>query len=509
MAKPNVVLILADDLGYGDLSCFNESSKLHTQRLDQLAAEGMRCTDAHASSALCTPSRYGLMTGRYNWRSQLKAVVLMGMHRHLIEDGRTTLGTLFKGAGYNTACIGKWHLGLDWALEEGADPKLTEIGPPPPGGPAARATEGGEYTPIRYDLPLADGPHTHGFDYSWVTPGSLDIPPYVYVENGMVSQRPDRKTGIPDYWQRAMGPNVEKEVKFSKWPMGDTGANYETMDVVPDTARRVLDKLDEFCADDKPFFLYYPIHAPHVPCVPTPEFAGKSAIGPYGDMVLMVDSIVGRICDKLAEHGKDQDTIVIFTSDNGSEMRFAEEGHISNYIFRGLKSDIWDGGHRIPFIVRWPGHVAPGSVCAQTTCLTDLMATFADVLGVKLADDEGEDSVSNLPLWQEQDAPIREATVHSSGGGMFGIRKGKWKLEMCPDAGRPGPAHAEPGQPPIQLYDMEADPSETTNVWDRHPDVVAELTELLTQYVFSGRSTPGAPQKNTGPERWPQINWLN
>ena len=153
--------------------------------------------------------------------------------------------------------------------------------------------------------------------------------------------------------------------------------------------------------------------------------------------------------------------------------------------------------------------MAPGSVCAQTTCLTDLMATFADVLGVKLADDEGEDSVSNLPLWQGQDAPIREATVHSSGGGMFGIRKGNWKLEMCPDAGRPGPAHAEPGQPPIQLNDMEADPSETTNVWDRHPDVVAELTELLTQYVFSGRSTPGAPQKNTGPERWPQINWLN
>lgn len=513
---------MADDLGYGDLSCFNENSKLNTENLDRLAAEGMRCTDAHASSALCTPSRYGLMTGRYNWRSQMKAGVLMGFQQHLIEPGRMTLGTLFKSQGYRTACIGKWHLGLDWVLPEGADPAPTKIagmhpahGKPngPGNAPGTKMPDGPrgpmmQNVDVLYDQPITDGPHTRGFDYSWVTPGSLDISPYVFVENGKVTAPPNRQTGS----KRSVlggGPGRSLEDRLNLWPLGDTGADYETMNVVPDSAARVLAILDDFCGSEDPFFLYYPMHAPHVPCVPTPEFAGKSSLNAYGDMVLMIDSIVGSIYEKLKSCGKLDNTIFIFTSDNGSEMCFAEQGHISSYIYRGVKGDIWDGGHRIPFIVRWPETIQAGSVCGETVCLCDMMATFAEILGISLADDEGEDSLSNLPLWRGGQEPVREATVHTSGNGFFAIRKGKWKLEMCPDGGGMGmPGSREDDLPPIQLYDMEADVGETTNVYAEHPQVIDELTALLTEYIFSGRSTPGAAQKNTGPERWEQINWM-
>lgn len=509
MKRPNVVLIMADDLGIGDLSCFNENSKLHTEHLDHLAAEGMRCTDAHASSALCTPSRYGLMTGRYNWRSELKAGVLMGYQQHLIEDGRTTLGTMFQSAGYRTACIGKWHLGLGWVLPEGVDPAPTQIGGMRPGGPGGPGPKGSmmQKVDVRYDQVLTDGPHTRGFDYSWVTPGSLDIAPYVFIENGKVTKAPDRQSGHSDF---SLAGQRTLEDRLAKWPVGETGADYETMAVVPDSAARVLAVLEDFCSGEAPFFLYYPMHAPHIPCVPTPEFAGKSGLNAYGDMVLMIDSIVGDVYKTLKAHEKLEDTIFIFTSDNGSEMCFAEQGHISSYIYRGLKGDIWDGGHRIPFIVRWPGEIQEGSVCNETVCLCDLMATFAEILGIFLPDDAGEDSISNLPLWHGSKAPVREATVHSSGNGMFAIRKGKWKLEMCPGGGGMGLSGPEAsGLPPIQLYDMETDVGETTNVYAEHPQVVEELTALLTDYVFSGRSTPGASQKNTGPERWDQINWLD
>lgn len=502
MKKPNVVLVFADDLGYGDLSCFNQNSRIHTYNIDRLAEESMRCVDAHASSALCTPSRYGLMTGRYNWRSKLKHSVISGDKKHLIEDGRLTLGLMFKSAGYNTACIGKWHLGLDWTLKEGADRKLTEVD----------VFNFGKHVDIDYAGNVENGPPAFGFDYSFVTPGSLDIPPYVFVENGRVSAMPDRCTGIDDFMQviRSGGQEAE-EVRLTKWPRGETGADYDMMQVVPETADRILQVIDEYSSRKEPFFVYYPIHAPHTPCLPTPEFAGKSGIGPYGDMVLMIDDIVGRIIEKLQEKGVYDNTVFIFTSDNGSCQNFPEEGHSSNYMYRGMKSDIWDGGHRIPFIVRYPELIEKGTKCRQTVCLTDIMATFAELLGIELKDNEGEDSVSNLSLWKGDDSPVRNATVHSSGKGNFAIRKGKWKLIMCAGSGgwSPDPV-PEKGQklPPVQLYDMENDTGEKNNVWNLYPGVVEELTEELTEYVFSGRSTPGVKQKNTGPERWEQINWL-
>lgn len=496
--KPNVILMFADDLGIGDLSCFNPDSKLHTENLDRLAAQGLRCTDAHATSALCTPSRYGLMTGRYNWRSRLKQVVIMGYTRHLIEDGRATLGTLFRSAGYRTAVVGKWHLGIDWAIK-GDDSAFM------PGIPLDQV---GGVPEVDYSQPVKNGPNEFGFDYSYVTPGSLDIAPYAFLENGMVTQPPTGYSGNPDFYSAGARGVVSdpEDTRMYTWPGGAISADYVHENVVPDSADRVLGLIDEYAGGEQPFFLYYPIHAPHLPCLPTPEFKGKSAIGPYGDMVLMIDSIVGRIMDKLDALGIADDTIFIFTSDNGSENSYPQQGHEPSHIYRGHKSDIYDGGHRIPYIVRWPGRIQAGSTADQTVCLCDTYATFAQILNQPIADNEAEDSFSLLPVWEGSTEPVRGYTIHSSGAGFFAIRCGKWKLEMCQGAG--GFGRPDPNEPKVQLYDMEADVGETVNVAEENPDVVERLTAILTACVKNGRSTSGAPQKNTGPEWWKQLNWM-
>ncbi len=504
MKNPNVILVLADDLGIGDLSCYNPNSKLKTENIDSLAESGLRCTDAHASSALCTPSRYGLMTGRYNWRSRLKSHVLGGCSSHLIEDGRMTLGSFFKDRGYNTACVGKWHLGLDWELKaQGETYGLSEE-------ELINKKVQKELLYIDYNKPVQNGPKQFGFDYCFITPGSLDIPPYVYIENDMVSRHPTEISGTTAFWP-AKNTGTGKAIPYmSHWPNGPMAPDFKHGKVVPQSATKVLELIENYSEGSKPFFIYYPLHAPHVPCLPTPEFEGKSCLGPYGDMVLMIDDIVGRIVNKLSEKGNLDDTIIIFTSDNGSEHEFPAESHRSNYIYRGFKSDIWDGGHRIPYIIRYPSVIASGSVCRQTVCLTDLLATLAELFDTPLKDTEGEDSISNLSLWKGENSPVRTATVHHSGGGMFAIRQGKWKLELCPDGGgfsRPGAAKADK-LPKIQLYDMDSDESEVNNLSDAYPQLVTELTKQLTAYVLNGRSTPGEPQKNTGPEWWPQLNWL-
>jgi arylsulfatase A-like enzyme len=504
LKKPNVILILADDMGIGDLSCYNPDSKLKTENIDRLAESGLICTDAHASSALCTPSRYGLMTGRYNWRSRLKARVLGGHSSHLIENGRLTLGSFFKREGYSTACVGKWHLGLDWETKDRCDTfglseeLLEELKVYP------------EPLYLDFGKPVKNGPNQFGFDYYYVTPGSLDIAPYIYVENDYITQRPTEITGTTEFWP-SKNTGTGKDIPYmSHWPNGPIAPDFDHRTVVPESAEKVLGLIDEYSEKDNPFFIYYPLHAPHVPCLPTPEFEGKSSLGPYGDMVLMIDHIVGQIVGKLGEKGSLDDTMIIFASDNGSEHEFPEEGHMSNYIYRGFKSDIWDGGHRIPYIIRYPAVISGGSVCKQVVCLTDILATFSDLFEHPLTDGEGEDSISNLSLWKGDDAPVRTATVHHSGGGMFAIRTGKWKLEFCSDGGgfpRPGVVRDE-SLPQIQLYNMENDVRETKNLFNEYPQVVSELTKQLTDYVLNGRSTPGKPQKNTGPEWWPELNWL-
>lgn len=476
--KPNIIYILADDMGYGDLSCLNENSKLNTKNLDQMAAEGMAFTDAHSSSAVCTPSRYSILTGRYNWRSRLKKHVMYGYDEHLIEDDRMTVASLLQEHGYHTACIGKWHLGMDWAKDE-------------------QGMDGIDFT-----KPIQKGPTEFGFDYYYGISASLDMPPYVYIENDRVTQIPDRITS-----------NEGKQF----WREGPTAPDFKHEEVLPRLTDKVLEKIDAY--GDDPFFIYFPLPAPHTPILPTEEFLGKSGTNEYGDFVLMCDDVVGKIMKKLEERNLADNTIVIFTSDNGCSpmARFdelAQVGHNPNYVFRGHKADIYEGGHRIPLLVRWPERIQAGSISDEPVCLVDFMATMADIVNAKLSDDAAEDSISNLPIWlnQQLDQPLREATVHHSFDGSFSIRKGNWKLEMCPGSGGwsdPKPGEEPEDAPPFQLYDLSQDIGERNNVYDAYPEVVAELRELLTQYILSGRSTPGTPQENT---KGPELNtpaWLN
>ncbi|MCS7463939.1 arylsulfatase [Paenibacillus doosanensis] len=477
--KPNIVYILADDMGYGDVSCLNEHSKLHTAHLDGMAAAGMRFTDGHSSSAVCTPSRYSILTGRYNWRSSLKQGVMNGYSKPLIEEGRMTVASLLKEAGYRTACIGKWHLGLDWA------------------------PSGGQPSDVDYEQPVRNGPNAYGFDYYYGISASLDMPPYVYIENDRVTAAPDRITRAVD--------------DTAWWREGPTGADFCHEEVLPRCTEKVLETIDRL--RDEPFFIYYPLPAPHTPIMPTKEFLGKSGTNRYGDFVLMCDDVVGQILQKLEACGLTRNTIVLFTSDNGCSPKadygaLAEFGHNPSYIFRGQKADIYEGGHRVPLLVQWPERIAAGSVSQEPVCLTDLMATVAEIVGVRLPEDAAEDSVSNLPVWlgREGDGPLREAIVHHSINGSFSIRKGDWKLELCPGSGGwsdPRPGQEPEGSPAVQLYDLSRDIGERVNVQHEYPEIVEELTSLLRAYVQQGRSTPGPVQGNAGGAQWERtLEWM-
>jgi arylsulfatase A-like enzyme len=300
---------------------------------------------------------------------------------------------------------------------------------------------------------------------------------------------------------------------------GVIGDDFRPEEVLPTITSKVERLIDDYAESDNPFFIYFPLPAPHTPILPTEEFQGKSGTNEYGDFCLQVDDTVGRVMAALEKNGLSENTIVVFTADNGcSPMadfdELAEAGHNPSYVFRGHKADIFEGGHRIPFVIRWPEAIAARSESDQTFCLTDLTATMAEITGYDLPDTAAEDSVSNLSIWDgSATGPVREATVHHSINGSFSIRKGKWKLEMCPGSGGwsfPRPRHPEEleGLPPIQLYNLSQDIGEKRNVQDQHPDVVEELKALLTRYVKDGRSTPGAPQPNTGSKHWPQLHWL-
>jgi len=457
--RPNIVYLLADDLGYGDLSCLNKDSKIATPNMDRLASQGMIFTDAHSGSAVCTPTRYGILTGRYAWRTRLQQGVLDGYSPALIDPKRLTVASMLRRQGYHTACIGKWHLGFQWA---------------------------GTKENVDYARPIRNGPTDAGFDTYYGISASLDMPPYVWIEN-------DRAVGIPTAtktWIRT----------------GPAHPDFEAVDVLPTITRKSIDYLDQRAKETRPFFLYVPLNAPHTPIVPSPEFAGKSGLGAYGDFVLQVDAAVGEILKTLDRNGQAGNTLVILTSDNGCSPSagypaLAKLGHNPSHTFRGTKADIFEGGHRIPFLVRWPGKIRAGSRCDDTICLTDLMATCAAFLDVALPDDAGEDSVNLLPaFFGTSTGPLREATVHHSINGSFAIRQWNWKLELCADSGgwsEPRPGKADVTKlPAVQLYDLALDGGERKNVQADHPEVVERLSRLLQQYVDRGRSTPGAPQKN-------------
>ncbi len=450
--KPNIVYILADDMGYGDVSALNNKSKITTPNIDRMADDGIIFIDAHASAAVCTPSRYSILTGRYPWRTTMKKGVLHGYSQHLIEPTRLTVASFLKNNGYNTASVGKWHLGLDWNLKEGD-------------------TANKDFSNVDFTKPFTNGPTTVGFDYFFGIAASLDMPPYVYLENNRVVDVPTeifQKQGII-----REGPKSKK---------------FEFKNVLKDFTDKAIEYIDNQTVD-KPFFLYFPLNAPHTPIVPTEEFVDKSGATKYGDYCLEVDWTIGEILKVLEKKGFDKNTILIFTSDNGfapyvlNEYNMESIGHKPSYIFRGYKADIWEGGHRIPFILKWPKVVKPSSISNQTICQSDLLATVADILEKNLPDNAGEDSYSILPILKNPmlSLSVRKYTVHQSSDGMLALRMGKWKLKMCAGSGRTNKGTFGEEEAlklkynKIQLYDFESDVSETKDVSLTNPEIVEKL----------------------------------
>ena len=438
---PNIVFIMADDMGYGDTTVYNAESKIPTPNMETLAKQGVMFTDAHSPSAVCTPTRYGLLTGRYCWRSRLKEGVFGGYNRPLIESDRLTVASMLKQHGYGTACIGKWHLGLDWTLKEGAE-----------GDRQGRRT-------IDFTKPILSGPTDIGFDYYFCTAGNpTDDPPELFIENHRIEY-------MEPEWE-----HEKADTTFTEKAIGFIGRHVAT-------------------APDKPFFLYFGVAAPHIPWLPPDFVKGKSQAGLRGDQVFLADWILGRIMETLDRLNVSDNTLLIFTSDNGP--REGVNGHKSSGNLRGQKGEIWEGGHRVPFIARWPGKIKPGTTSDEVTTLTDLMATCAAVVGTRLPNDAGEDSYNMLPalLGDEFDAPIREATVHHSGAGVFAIRRGEWKLILGAKHGGYHDGGPEPDVPG-QLYNLADDPYETNDLWDKRPEIVENLTRLLEKYKRQGHSRP-------------------
>ena len=501
--KPNIVFILADDLGYGDVKALNPQGRIATPFLDAMAAQGMVFTQAHSTAAVCTPSRYGLLTGRYAWRTRMKQGVLGGFSPPLIEPGRLTVAEFLRRHGYATTIIGKWHLGLEWARRPDAAGKTA------PKVKGAAADPGRE---VDFTKPFARGPLTLGFDEFFGISASLDMPPYVYLEADRVQSVPTSERTFP--WvgvapageQTRLGPAVE---------------GFDVVNVLPDFTRRAVEVIGRQAAaarSGKPFFLYLPLAAPHTPLAPAKEWRGKSGLNDYADFVMQTDATVGRIMAALEQHGLAQNTLLIFTSDNGcspeANLQFLNgHGHDPNARRRGYKADIFDGGTRVPFIVRWPARVPRGRSTDALVCLGDFMATCAELVGMRLPDTAGEDSVSFLPvlLGKSGIAPRQTLVTHSSNG-TFAIRQGKWKLIAGPDSG--GWSFPRPGQNPttsaprFQLYNTVTDPAEVNNVMAENPDVVRRLGAALREIVNQGRSTPGVVQPNATVTRWPQIEIL-
>ena len=477
--KPNIVLILADDLGYGDISAFNDRTSLVTPNLDRLCENGIRFTDAHSNSSVSTPSRYGIMTGRYAFRSDLKEGVLGGFSSPLIAEDRSTVASMLSSCGYSTAMIGKWHLGWNWSCRDGKPDK------------------------VDYSGPVTGGPVDRGFDYFYGIAASLDMSPYVYVENNMPTAVPDK-----------VSEDISKGILMQR--SGPQSPDFEHKDCLPNFTQRAVEYIKAHKDDENPFFLYVPLTAPHTPVLPSEEFAGKSGISPYCDFVLMVDSMVGKIAGAVEESGISENTIIIFTSDNGCSpvaeiAKMKKAGHSPNYIYRGSKSDIYDGGHRIPLIISW-GDRYHGRVEDQLISLTDFYATFADLAGYLLRDDEAEDSYSFKAVLDGTGKSARADVIHHSVDGRFAIRKGDWKLVFWPGSGGWGSPNEKSKNwntlPEYQLFNMKNDPSEKNNLYGTHKKIEKELTESFRKYIMDGRSTPGEPQKNDGGSSWKQIEFL-
>ncbi len=484
--QPNIVIILVDDMGYGDPQCYVPESKIPTPNIDQLAKEGMRFTDAHSPASVCTPTRYSILTGRYAWRSSLKKGVLGPYNQPLIEKDRLTIPKMLKEKGYSTALIGKWHLGMQWGTNREVELPIFW-------------DRSFDQSVIDHTKAITAGPLTTGFDYYF----GVDVPnfpPYIFIEN-------DKLVG---------NPSIPKPNNMYGNP-GQMLPGWKLEDILPTFTKKAVKYIDNYAATktNKPFFLQVTTTSPHTPILPAKEFIGKSEAGPYGDLVNQTDYTLGEILKALKRNNLEENTIVIFTSDNGSPSRAGDPyvhgpsfqipgsvltkyNHNPNAPNRGMKGDIYEGGHRMPFIVKWPGHFPENEVSNEPICAVDIMATLASIVDYKLPANSAEDSHDLSSLFMGDkigidagENTIREAIVHHSVNGSFAIRQGKWK--MIPQKGNGGWTNAQSvkdakNEPEGQLFDMKNDPAETNNLWEQHPEIVKELQALLEKYKADGRS---------------------
>lgn len=503
-SKPNIIIIYTDDQGYGDVGRLNPDAKFKTPNLDRLADEGIIFSDGHSSDGVCTPSRYSLLTGRYSWRTSLKSGVLRADGPCLIEKDRMTIASLLQDNGYHTAMIGKWHLQMEF---EGSVGKNRD-----------------------WSKPFTDGPIDHGFDYFFGIPASMNYGILTYLENDRILEAPtlwtqkkpsEIPTSFKDYSRpndyRMTPPFAKERENGNGWVEVATSFNDET--VLETFTNKVVSFLDASVEkpNQKPFFLYVPLTSPHLPHSTHPDFQGSSTSGNYGDFMQETDFRVGQILDALKKNGLEDNTLVIFSSDNGAETNYAYQRdtyeHCSSLNFKGGKRDIYEGGHRVPFLMRWPNVIKSGRTTDIPVCQTDYLSTIASIIGVEIPANTGEDSYDLYPILKDEKVTeaVRGAVIHHSGSGHFAIRKGKWKLNLLRGSGgslEPTKFTPEEGEPPFELYDMVNDPSEKTNLYDENPEVVASLFKEMQLNIENGRSTPGAPQAYIK-EDWKQLDWMN
>ncbi|MDO6736294.1 arylsulfatase [Wenyingzhuangia sp. 2_MG-2023] len=419
-----------------------------------------------------TPSRYSLLTGRYNWRTTLaKHVINKPTTKPLIKKGETTVANLLKQADYHTAMVGKWHLGIGWELLPNYKKEKWQIG---------------SGWNIDYTKP-AITPTSNGFDYFYGIAASLDMPPYVYIENEKVTELPSVMS--------------DPKVRSRKGP---SAPNFKSGECLQVFAEKSVDYINERAGEKEPFFLYLPLTSPHTPIVPSEKWRGKSELGPYGDFLMETDWVVGEVLKALDKQNLAKNTIVLFSTDNGCSPAakipaLQKKGHSPSGNLRGNKADIYEGGHRVPFIIRWPEVIEAGTQTDRLTCMTDFIATCSDITGITLDETSGVDAISFLPTLKNPTKTNREDIISHIINGSFSIRKGNWKLALCPGSGgwsTPRAGKTPAGSPSLQLFDLSSDIAETTNLYDKYPEKVEELTQLLQSYVDKGRSTPGKLQQN-------------
>ncbi len=477
--QPNILILYADDLGFGDLTCYNAESKIPTPNLDQLAANGIRFTNGHSSSGICTPSRYALLTGRHHWRDFHGIVNAFGDSP--FQDEQLTLPEMLKESGYHTAAIGKWHLGWNWAAIRKPDAVQVGEGRQKAWGPDA----------FNWDQPIPNGPLAHGFHH-YFGDTVINFPPYCWIEDDKVVKAPDTMMDTAKW----------KPIKEGNWECrpGPMASDWDPYENIPTTTARAVDYVKAQAKTDEPFFLYFAFPSPHAPIIPNDKFDGKSQAGPYGDFVVETDDACGQILTALEESGQAENTIVIFSADNGPEhyayQRDETYDHWSSYPLRGLKRDIYEGGHRVPYIVKWPRLVEAGRVSDALVSQIDIMATLASALEISLPDDAAVDSHDLLPLLKGDVESVRSSHVHNTYAGQYAIRDGKWLLIDHKTGYRSRKSkeweekhgYSPDDEGPVELYDLEADLGQRKNLSNEYPEKVSALQALLKKLQDDGRS---------------------